>query len=84
MMQGLLHMEGGEKLLPFVRMFYSTPSTFLWEDEEGTVHVIPQGEGGDQGDPLMPMLFALGQHSSLVTVSDRLHHGERLCAFLDD
>ena len=38
MMQGLLHMEGGEKLLPFVRMFHSTPSTFLWEDEEGTVH----------------------------------------------
>ena len=84
MMQGLLHMEGGEKLLPFVRMFYSTPSTFLWEDEEGTVHLIPQGEGGEQGDPLMPMLFALGQHSSLVPVSDRLHHGERLCAFLDD
>ena len=42
MMQGLLHMEGGEKLLPFVRMFYSTPSSFLWEDEEGTVHFIPQ------------------------------------------
>ena len=84
MMEGLFHMEGGEKLLPFVRMFYSTPSTFLWEDEEGTVHHIPQGEGGEQGDPLMPMLFALGQHSSLIAVSDRLHHGERLCAFLDD
>ena len=84
MMEGLFHMEGGEKLLPFVRMFYSTPSTFLWEDEEGTVHHIPQGEGGEQGDPLMPMLFTLGQHSSLIAVSDRLHHGERLCAFLDD
>ena len=29
MMLGLLHMEGGEKLLPFVRMFFSTPSSFL-------------------------------------------------------
>ena len=48
------------------------------------MHHIPQGEGGEQGDPLMPMLFALGQHSSLIAVSDRLHHGERFCAFLDD
>ena len=40
MMQGLLHMEGDEKLLLFVRMFYSTPSSFLWEDEDGTVHFI--------------------------------------------
>ena len=23
----------------------------LWEDEEGVVHEIPQGEGGEQGDP---------------------------------
>ena len=84
MMQGLLHMEGVEKLLPFVSMFYSTPSTFLWEDEEGTVHVILQGEGGEQGNPLMSKLLAVGQHSSLVAVSDRLRHGERLCAFLDD
>ena len=26
----------------------------------------------------MPMLYALGQHSSLVAVSDRLHHGRIL------
>ena len=28
--------------VPFVRKFY--------------VHTIPQGEGGEQGDPLMPLL----------------------------
>ena len=83
-MEGLLHMEGGDQLLPHVRMFYSSPSTFLWEDEVGTVHPIHQGEGGEQGDPLMPLLFALGQHSSLVAISNRLQLGERLCAFLDD
>ena len=33
MMEGLLHMEGGDQLLPYVRMFYSSPSTFLWADE---------------------------------------------------
>ena len=28
------------------RMFYGTPSQFLWEDEFGIVNHIPQGEGG--------------------------------------
>ena len=76
MMQGLLHMEGGEKLLPFVRMFHSTPSTFLWEDEEGTVHhnTSHRVKAASRVTPLIPMLFASGRHSSLVTtVSDRLH-----------
>ena len=27
---------------------------------------IRQGEGGEQGDPLMPLLFSLGVHNSLV------------------
>ena len=53
-------MPNGDKLLPFVRLFYGSPSTFLWEDELGTVNFVPQGEGGEQGDPLMPLLFSLG------------------------
>ena len=28
-------MEGGDALLPFVSQFYGSPSTYLWEDEEG-------------------------------------------------
>ena len=31
----------------------------------GDPQMIPQGEGGEQGDPLMPLLFSLGQHSAL-------------------
>ena len=27
------------------------PSTHLWEDEEGVVHEIPQGEGGNKETP---------------------------------
>ena len=34
--------------LPFVRMFYGRPSEYLWEDDSGTVHRIPQGEGGER------------------------------------
>ena len=50
----------------------------------GTVNHVQQGEGGEQGDPLMPLLFALGQHSALAAVSERLHVGELLFAFHDD
>ena len=46
--------------LPFVRMFYGKDSTYVWYDDEGVPHEILQGEGGEQGDPLMPALCALG------------------------
>ena len=84
MLEGLLNMEGGDRLLPFARQFYGSPSTFLWEDELGVVNHVQQGEGGEQGDPLMPMLLALGQHSALVAISERLQEGELLFAFHDD
>ena len=43
-----------------------------------------QGEGREQGDALMPLLFSLGQHGVLQDVSRRLGRGELLFAFLDD
>ena len=43
-----------------------------------------QGEGGEQGDPLMPLLFCLGQHRGLCAVVERLGPREHLVAFLDD
>ena len=45
MLRGLLEVEGGGAALPFVRVFHGSPSEHLWEDDEGTVHRIPQGEG---------------------------------------
>ena len=53
MMCAVQRMPDGETILPSVLQFYGHPSTHLWEDEEGVVHEIPQGEGGEQGDPLM-------------------------------
>ena len=50
----------------------------------GVTHDIPQGEGGEQGDPLMPLLFSLGLHTSLKSISDRLLTTEKIFAFLDD
>ena len=45
---------------------------------------MAQGEGCEQGDPLAPALFALGQHSALCSAASALHPAETLVAFLDD
>ena len=50
--------------------------TYLWEDDEGVVHEVLQGEGGEQGDALMPALFSLGQHRSLEALQVRLRPSE--------
>ena len=50
----------------------------------GVTQSIQQGEGGEQGDPLMPMLFALGQHGALEATQARLGAGEYVFAYLDD
>ena len=68
--------EGGFAVVPFVRMFH-------WEDD-GVVHNIEPREGGEQGDPMMPLLFALGQDSALTTVQGSLGAENGLMAFLDD
>ena len=49
MLSGLLDVEGGGQALPFVRMFYGSPSSYSWEDLCGVSHTIRQGEGGEQG-----------------------------------
>ena len=47
-------------------------------------HSILQGEGGEQGDPLMPLLYSLGQHGALEATHEELLDGENLVAYLDD
>ena len=84
MLDGLLNVDGGDSVLPFVLQFYSEPSQYLWGDDTGDTHFIEQGEGGEQGDPLMPLLFSLGQHSALQFLQFFLLPGEQLFAFLDD
>ena len=50
----------------------------------GQPHTVTQAEGGEQGDPLMPALFSLGQHQALQAAHEQLQAGETLYAFLDD
>ena len=65
-MQGLHDVD--HTALPFSSMFHGTPSRYLWEDDADTTHTIVQGEGGEQGDAMMPLLFAIGQHPALEAV----------------
>ena len=71
-------------LLPFVRSIYAQTTTYVWEDGTGVRHRIQQAEGGEQGDPLMPLLFSLGIHDSLCEVRNRLRPDDTLFAYLDD
>ena len=56
---------GREAQRHFSQNVHGAPSSYLWEDSSGVTHILPQGEGGEQGDPWMPFLFSLGQHSAL-------------------
>ena len=40
MLEGLQTVNGGDSALPFVSQFYGSASSYLWEDQEGTVHTI--------------------------------------------
>ena len=77
-------LDGLSTVLPFALQFYSEASQYIWTDDFGVNHVIHQGEGGEQGDALMPMLYSLGQHEALMSVQDSLLPDEKLFAYLDD
>ena len=57
---------------------------YLWEDNDGEVHKTAQGEGGEQGDPMMPLLCSLGQHRALEAMDREMGANQHLMAFLDD
>ena len=51
--------------VPFARLFCGQRSEYMWEDDLGETHTISQGEGGEQGDAMMPLLFSFDQHRAL-------------------
>ena len=71
MLQGLMRVSGAA--LPLTRMFYGRPSECLWEMDSGEVHRIPQGEGGEQGDRMVPLLYCLGATRRFGGCQHQLH-----------
>ena len=65
MLSKLKEVPRANAALPFVRMSYGRPSEYVWVGDNGRREKVHQGEGGEQGDPLMPALYSLGQHSAL-------------------
>ena len=84
MLAKLVEVPGLRGLLPFVKTAYSSASSHVWADEKGVRHTIEQHEGGEQGNPLMPLLFSLGIQNALEEVRQSLEEGECLFAYLDD
>ena len=72
MFSGVVDRVESDKLVPFIRLFYGSPSTFVWEDDAGTVRHVQQQEGGGQDHALMPLLFSIGFRKGLVVVKLQL------------
>ena len=81
---GCIERGGRRRCSSVVRMFCGASSSYLWEDTGGVVHTISQGEGGEQRDALMPLQFAVGQHTALEAIQEDLQEGEVLLAYHDD
>ena len=66
-----------------VRLWYARESVYVWA-AGSQAHRITQAEGGEQGDPLMPALFALAFAPALRDLHADLRPDEQALAFLDD
>ena len=42
MVSGLMEMERGDRLWPFIREFYGRPSSYLWQDDRGSRTTSPK------------------------------------------
>ena len=84
MLKKVHSVPGLRGMLLFIRATYAHPTTYMWRDQAGVKHRIVQAEGGEQGDPMMPLLFTLAIHDSLQEVKSLLDPRDVLLAFLDD
>ena len=57
MLQGLSKIEGGQSALPFVSMFYGSPSQHLWEDERGAISMSEDFESSAKMHVAQPTRF---------------------------
>ena len=84
MLEALLGDSHLSSLVPFVRQCYATPSRYLRRDSSGMAQRILQGDGGEQGDAMMPALFCLALRAAVQEIKDGLPEGSTILAYLDD
>ena len=53
MLEGLREVD--DAVLSFARLFYGQQSQYFWETNSGEVHIVSQGERGEQGYAMMPL-----------------------------
>ena len=70
-------------ILPFVKLFYGRHPRSFGKTKRGLSSAV-QAEGGEQRDPLMPALFALGVAPAPEAVQAEMQPNERVRASLDD
>ena len=56
----------------------------FFNDTEGRGHSVVQAQGVEQGDPIMPGMYAVGARSTFMEMQLGLQEGEGLFAFLDN
>ena len=71
-------------LIPFIELWYGDQTEFVWRDNVGIQHIIHQGDGGEQGDALMPALFCTTLKPALVEIQSRLRGTDIVVGYLDD
>ena len=76
--------QGGDKHSHLCACSIQNPPLISGRTTRGPSTRFIKEKGGEQGDPLMPLLFSLGQHASLEALQRRMRPTERLMAYLDD
>eukprot|EP00959_Pyramimonas_sp_CCMP1952_P143426 3002513-Pyramimonas_sp.AAC.1 len=84
MFEHLLRDPALHGLLPFLRQWYGAQSEFRWASENWRSHVVFQGDGGEQGDALIPGLFCLAMQPALQAIQVRILPGAEVVAYLGD
>ena len=83
MMQGLMRVNGGSEAVPSSECSMALRRSTCGKTPLVSCTPSHRARGGEQGDPLMPLLFAVGQHQALEAVKGQLD-GDHLLAYLDD
>ena len=75
----LARMPKARAILPFVRLSHASPSEYSWVDDARRSRIVHQAKGGEQRDPLMPLLFSIGIQDALEEVARSLQASNCAC-----